>query len=74
MANIGRAYGRIIPTVAALLRDIFWREKKRAAEGQDEEDGASRPADVQDVVVHGVASRPKATPEPGAPSRKQVRN
>lgn len=37
MANIGRAYCRIMPTAAALLRDILRKEKKKGDTGQDEE-------------------------------------
>lgn len=39
MANIGRAYCHIMPTAAALLRDIHRKDKKKRKiqEGQDEE-------------------------------------
>lgn len=55
MANIGRAYGRIIPTVAALLRDLLSRptlEKEEKKKNNKEIYGGEReetPADVQDV-------------------------
>jgi hypothetical protein len=36
MANIGRAYCHIMPTTAALLRDILRKEKKEIQGGRDE--------------------------------------
>jgi len=57
MANIGRAYCRIMPTAAALLRDIL-RKKKKKRYAETRGPGASRSADVQDVAVISVyASR-----------------
>lgn len=37
MANIGRAYGRIMPMVAALLRDVLLRVKKKKKEKKGKE-------------------------------------
>jgi len=34
MANIGRAYCRIMPTVAALLRDILQKKKREENTGR----------------------------------------
>lgn len=63
MANIGRAYGRIMPTVAALLRGVFSpeqrkketkRKKKKKKRTNDKERYGERwrvTADVQDVRV-----------------------
>lgn len=59
MANIGRAYCRIMPTAAALLRDILRKKKEKKKVGRPvprkaktKRPGVARPADVQDVACY----------------------